>query len=122
MRSTNLIIVARPFVLITSVFLWASVAWASPPVDVERLADAIYKAENSKAHPYGIMAHYKHTTPRQAAINTIKHALKDWNGQGTFIAFLGSRYCPTTGKLRPAERRLNGNWINNVTRLYNKGV
>jgi len=60
----------------------------------EQIADAIFKAENSKSHPYGILAHYKHTTPRQACINTIRHAKRDWNGKGDFIAFLGSRYSP----------------------------
>jgi hypothetical protein len=118
MRSTNIKFVARRFVLFTSVFLWASVAWASTPVDVERLADCIKVAEGTPT--YGCPK-YKHTSYRQACINTIKHALRDWDGQGTFIAFLGGRYCPTTGKLRPAERRLNGNWIPNVTRLYEKG-
>jgi hypothetical protein len=34
-------------------------------LDFERLADAIGKAENSKSHPYGILAHYAHTTPRR---------------------------------------------------------
>src|ERR1035437_10238112 len=33
--------------------------------DFERLATAIFYAENSKSHPYGILAHYKTTTPRQ---------------------------------------------------------
>jgi len=80
-------------------------------IDVDKLATAIYHAENSKSHPYGILAHYKTTTPRQACINTINHALKDWNGQGDFIEFLGSRYCPLTIK---GEYYLNKNWVRNV--------
>jgi hypothetical protein len=88
----------------------------SQGIDVERLANAIYKAENSKAHPYGILAHYKHTTPRQACINTIKHALRDWNGKGEFIAFLGSRYCPIGAANDP--KGLNKNWVKNVRRIY----
>lgn len=90
-------------------------------INIERLADAIYLAEGGSKtrHPYGILTTYKHTTPRQACINTIRHSLKDWDGKGEFIAFLGSRYCPTKGKLTLAERRLNGNWIDNVTKLYN---
>ena len=101
------------------------------PIDVERLANAIYKAENSKTHPYGIMTKYKHTTPRQACINTINRAYRDWKGlkasqkghkQG-FIAFLGARYCPTDGNsLRPAERALNRFWVPNVSKLYNKEI
>jgi hypothetical protein len=106
--------------VVLGVLVCGSALAESVPIDVNRLADCIRSAENSKAHPYGIMAHYKTTTPRQACINTINHALKDYNGKDVkgFIAFLGSRYCPTKGSLRPAERMLNGNWIPNVTKLY----
>jgi hypothetical protein len=89
-------------------------------VNIEKLATAIYYAEGgtATAHPYGILAHYKTTTPRQACINTIKHALRDWNGQGDFIAFLGSRYCPVGAKNDPTG--LNKNWVKNVKKLYAK--
>lgn len=63
----------------------------------EQLADAIYKAENSKSHPYGILAHYKHTTPRQACLNTIKSAKRRFIKQSQekdFIHFLSLTYCP----------------------------
>lgn len=62
----------------------------------DSIANAIYQAEGGAKtkHPYGILAKYKTTTPRQACINTIKHARRDWDGKGDFIAFLGSRYCP----------------------------
>lgn len=34
----------------------------------------------------------------------------------SFLQFLGSRYCPTTGgDLSPSEIRLNGNWVKNVS-------
>ena len=89
-------------------------------VNVEVLADAIYKAENSKSHPYGILAHYNRTTPRQACLNTINHALRDWDGRGDFITFLGSRYCPVGAKNDPTG--LNKNWVRNVTCFYNEGV
>ena len=91
-------------------------------IDVNRLADAIYIAEGGAktSHPYGILAHYKHTTPRQACINSIKHALRDWNGQGDFIAFLGSRYCPIGAKNDPTG--LNVNWVKNVKYYYQKEV
>jgi len=89
---------------------------------IDQLANAIYKAENSKPHPYGILAHYKHTTPRQACINTINHALRDWNGKGDFIEFLGKRYCPTQGKdLTNDEKRLNIYWVKNVKFFLEKG-
>ena len=79
---------------------------------VDQLANAIYKAENSKSHPYGILTHYKTTTPRQACINTIKHAVKDWDGRSDFIVFLGSRYCPVGATNDPTG--LNKNWVRNV--------
>ena len=106
--------------LLLTVFLmccacaWAqdqgSVFWAKP----SQIADAIYIAEGGAktSHPYGILAHYRHTTPRQACINTINHALRDWNGKGDFIAFLGARYCPVGAANDP--RGLNKNWVKNV--------
>jgi hypothetical protein len=78
----------------------------------DQIANAIFKAENSKSHPYGIMQHYKHTTPRQACINTIRHARRDWNGEGDFIAYLQKRYAPLGVKNDP--RGLNKNWLKNV--------
>lgn len=80
----------------------------------QQLADAIFKAENSKSHPYGILQHYKHTTPRQACLNTIAHARRDFKGQGDFIEFLGSRYAPIGATNDP--NNLNKNWITNVKR------
>jgi hypothetical protein len=83
----------------------------------EQIADAIYKAEGGAKtrHPYGILTKYKTTTPRQACINTIKHAKKDWNGQGDFIRFLQTRYAPIGVANDP--RGLNKNWYSNVTKF-----
>ena len=83
-------------------------------INVPALADAIYKAEGgaNTSHPYGILTKYKTTTPRQACINTINHALRDWDGTGDFVAFLGSRYCPVGAKNDPTG--LNVNWVKNV--------
>ena len=106
----------KTIVLVTVVFLLSPQARASEPINIEKLATAIYHAENSKTHPYGILIKYKHTTPRQACINTIKHALKDWNGQGDFIEFLGSRYCPVGAKNDP--KGLNKYWVKNVHYFY----
>ena len=82
-----------------------------------QIANAIYHAEGGAKtkHPYGILTKYNHTSPRQACLNTIAHARKDWSGKGEFIAFLGSRYCPVGAKNDP--RGLNRNWIKNVTKL-----
>lgn len=76
------------------------------------LADAIFKTENSKSHPYGILTKYKHTTPRQACLNTINHRLRVWNGNGDFIVFLGLTYSP------PA---INPNWVRLVHYFLKKG-
>lgn len=85
----------------------------------EQLADAIKLAENSKTHPFGILAHYKHTTPRQACLNTIAHARRDWTGTGDFLEFLSKRYAPIGAKNDP--RGLNRNWLKNV-RFYLRKV
>ena len=117
----------NPFILaiLTLFMLYAlySIAYAdnAPTVNVERLANAIYIAEggNKTKHPYGILAKYKHTTPRQACINTIKSALKRYNKQGVkgdFIAFLGKTYCPVGAKNDP--NGLNKNWVKNVKHYY----
>ena len=90
-------------------------------IDESRLADAIYIAEGGKntSHPYGILAHYKKTTPRQACINTIRSAkvrYAKYTGKDDFITFLGRTYCPVGAKNDPAG--LNKNWVKNVTKLY----
>jgi hypothetical protein len=84
-----------------------------------QIADAIYKAENSKSHPYGILQHYKHTTPRQACLNTIRHARKDWNGKGDFILFLQKRYCPINCE---NDNGTNKYWYKNVMYYLRKEV
>lgn len=114
-------------IIVTALFLLFAfydicLAAPAPKVNIEALANAIYIAEGGAKtrHPYGILAKYKHTTPRQACINTIKSALKRWDGKGDFIAFLGRTYCPVGASNDP--RGLNVNWVKNVTKLYNKGV
>lgn len=108
-------------VLIGSFWWGVKAAGADEVINVERLATAIYYAEGgaNTRHPYGILKKYKHTTPRAACINTINHALRDWDWQGDFIAFLGSRYCPVGAENDPTG--LNVNWVRNVTRLYARG-
>jgi hypothetical protein len=99
-------------VILVNFLLWAFVYIVKGEnINYDKLADAIGKAENSKSHPYGILQHYKHTTPRQACINTIKHAQKDWNGKGDFVEFLGSRYCPIGCK---NDNGTNKFWVKNV--------
>lgn len=99
------------------IFLCVSSPQAQAKVNVEKLADAIKVSEASKSHPYGIMQRYKRTTPRQACINTIKHAIKDYRGNDSgFIEFLGKRYAPIGAKNDPTN--LNKNWTNNVQAIY----
>jgi hypothetical protein len=80
---------------------------------LDRLANAICRAENSKSWPYGIKHHYKHTTPRQACINTILHRERLWDGKGDFITYLGMTYSPPS---------INPNWVRLVHYFYDKGV
>lgn len=63
----------------------------------DQIVEAIGRAEDSKAFPYGIMVKYKHTTPRQACLNTIQHARIRWidaGRPGDFIVYLGRTYSP----------------------------
>ena len=84
------------------------------PINIQRLADAIYYSEggNKTRWPYGIKHHYKHTTARQACLNTIKHRLKIWHRKGDFVTYLGLTYSPPS---------INPNWVRLVTYFYNKG-
>jgi len=99
-------------------FFLSTQAMAGDFYSNDQIANAIFRAENSKSHPYGILTHYKTTTPRQACINTIIHAKKNWDGKGDFIEFLGSRYCPIGAKNDPTG--LNKNWIKNVKYFLTK--
>ena len=86
-------------------------------IDPERLATAIYHAEGIHSkHPYGILARYHSTSPRQACLNTIRHRLRLWNGSGSFIVFLSKTYCPI-GAFNDPEG-LNKNWVKNVSYFY----
>jgi len=99
-------------------FLMSAQAIASEPFySNDQIADAIYLAEGGAKtnHPYGILAHYKHTTPRQACINTIKSARIRFAKQSKetdFVYFLSLTYCPIGAKNDPTG--LNKNWIKNV--------
>jgi hypothetical protein len=104
------------------ILLWHGVA-RSEEISVERLADAIYHAEGGAKtrHPYGILAKYKHTTPRQACINTINSNYKRWvkaGKPGKFISWLGNTYCPVGAANDPTG--LNKNWKRNVSYYYTR--
>ena len=92
-------------------------------INIEKLADAIYYAEGGAKtrHPYGILAKYKHTTPRQACLNTINSAHKRFQMQTKetdFIHFLSLTYCPIGASNDPSG--LNIHWERNVKSLYTR--
>jgi hypothetical protein len=108
----------KTMILVAGLALASSLRAAGLP-DAERLVDAIGKAENSKAHPYGIMATYKHTTPRQVCLNTVHRAQSRWQAAGKpgdFIVFLAKTYVPANSKNDPDH--LNRNWVKNVRWFY----
>lgn len=86
--------------------------------DVQAWASAIGRAENSHAHPYGIMVKYHHTSPRQACINTVRHQYRLWQKSchlghpDAFLMWLARHYAPIGAKNDPIG--LNVNWAKNV--------
>jgi len=106
-----------PLIILTLLLLIWGLAQAQsipqPAYTNEQIANAIFWAEGGHRtrHPYGILAHYKHTTPRQACLNTISHARKDWNGRGDFLEFLSKRYAPINCD---TDNGTNKFWLKNV--------
>ncbi len=81
-------------------------------------AEAIHHAEGNDN--YGILAHYKHTTYKQACINTIRHKHSNWvrEGQhGAFLSYLGAKYCPIGCN---NDNGTNRYWIDNVKYWLNR--
>lgn len=116
MTGRNLIMKIARIALILVLQAGACTIDAKADPEWGRLANAIYKAENSLNHPYGIMVKYKHTTPRQACINTCKHKYQDWlnaGKPGDYLSYLQSRYAPTKGATNDPTG-LNKNWKRNV--------
>jgi hypothetical protein len=128
---------ARGRLALILAFAIATVSAHGSPIksgDVDRIADAIFRCENSRTHPYGVMIPTKH--PRTVCENTIRHAWVDFERQqkklGTgslpsspkrgvvnsdayslpFIQFLSRRYAPIGAKNDPTH--LNENWARNV--------
>lgn len=84
--------------------------------DENRLLRAIDRAEGSQKYHYGIKHKYQHTTPRQACLNTLHHAYRDWLRNGKrcgYLDYLADRYCPKVD-----DRVGNRNWKTNVKRFY----
>lgn len=87
-------------------------------INVEALASAIKRAENSATKPYGILKDYcspqNESACRKGCIQTIHKRLRLWDGSGDFITYLGKSYCP------PKAHKLNQNWTRNVSFFYHK--
>ena len=85
------------------------------------IVDAIWRVEGGEhtRHTYGIMQKYEHTTPRQACLNTVIHASKDFQRKyhyfaidRCFVTFLANRYCPES-----ADPIGNKNWKVNMIKI-----
>ena len=82
----------------------------------ERVADAIFKAENSRHYPYGIIAKGRlldEATARKWCLNTIRNNWTRWQAagaQGDYLTFLAKRYAPTKGATNDPTG-LNKNWL-----------
>lgn len=90
-------------------------------IDFEKLAKSIHRAENSKKYPYGILKKFKHTSPKQACLNTINSAYKRYrihDQREDFISYLAKTYAPRNATNDP--NNLNQNWPGLVRHFYNK--
>jgi len=108
-------------IVILTVIMIVMLLGCAQAYTVEQYANAIYKAENSPKHPYGILAKYQHTTPRQACINTIKHRLSIYRRlkpTEPFTAFLGASYCPIGSDTDNGTCQY---WVKNVNYWLKKG-
>ena len=108
----------RYFVI--TVLLFFTPTASAEVIDVSRLADAIYKAENSTKYPYGIKSidtKGDEVYARRICINTIRNNIKRYEKSDKsidYITFLGNRYCPS------ATHPLNTYWMANVKYYYYK--
>jgi excisionase family DNA binding protein len=84
----------------------------------DRIADAIYKVENSVKYPYGIKSintHGNKVYARRICINSIKGAKRRWmkaGKPGDLITHMGKRYSPPKN---------NPNWVRLVKWHLAKG-
>ena len=109
----------KTLIAITTLMLAAAVVSAQP-INVERMADAIYRAEGGdKARvPYGVLSVKvkDKADARRITITSINNNIKRWDKagkHGTFIDFMANRWCPVASD--PVGNR---NWKNNVRKIY----
>lgn len=95
-----------------------------PEADASKLADAIFKIENSKKYPYGIKSiplkgdtqEEKTAYARKACLQTIQNNHDRWikaGKPGFYVDFLANRYCPES-----ADKQGNLNWKKNVRKFW----
>lgn len=92
------------------------------PAKVNQLANAIYKAENSKKYPYGIKSintNSNEVYARKICKNTIVNNIKRFedSGESEYLTFLANRYCPVNSI---DDNGTNRFWKNNVVYFLNK--
>ena len=114
MRTTT-----KVFALIAIVLIIAASCRADE-INVERLADAIYRAEGgAKARsPYGVLSVKvkDKADARRVCINSICNNIKRWEKAGKpgdFISFMADRWCPIA-----SDPKGNANWKRNVKAIY----
>jgi hypothetical protein len=116
----------KHLILVVLGLLVVSSAVYGTEIDVEKLANSIKKAENSKSKPYGILRDYCKAGDidgqcRKGCIQTINKRLKMWRSEGEpgdFISYMSKSYCPIGASNDP--KGLNKNWVKNVTHFYNQ--
>lgn len=116
----GMVLVAVLLLFLMTGWVWAGNAEISGKIEgysLEQWADAIYSAEGGSKtrHPYGILTKYKHTSPRQACINTIINKHKVWvkaGKPGQYIDYLANKYAPLNVANDPSG--LNRHWRKNV--------
>ena len=92
----------------------------------DQIADAIFKAENSKKYPYGIKSvdtKGDEAYARKICLNTIRNNRVRFTKQTKYtdyLEFLASRYCPIGAPDDPTG--LNVNWLKNVRYFLNSNL
>lgn len=110
-----------PIVAIIIILLTIGTARADNKLVIsdDKLCEAIHKAEGNDN--YGILAHYKHTSYKQACLNTIRHARRNYiksNSKEDFVVFLSKTYCPIGCNTDNGTNRF---WVKNVKYFLAKG-
>ena len=115
--------------LIIGLLLSAGQGYTQPDWSDTEIVDAVYIIEGGARADflYGIRSvRYRDSADaRNICLRTIRNNRRRYADYGhrqypDFLAFLASRYCPTTGKLSQAEKKLNGHWLPNLRRQLTK--